>query len=199
MQGENPRDRRITEATRSASAREEDTETERSLIDHRAIGGNKDGRDELAAVGRNGQKATSKGNKAQEGQADERPQQARAGTDCPAEQGLGGPIPRRYDNNDDAGNGGIGKVADRRRRKVRGGKDARRRASAAGEENPSRGMKLDAGKRPSDDQQGRPQQWGRTRGWPNHRMKVQKRIEPHDWQQGATNLRVIQRNKPTRS
>lgn len=127
------------------------------------------------------------------------PSKANAGTDCPAEQGLGGPIPRRYDTNGDAGNGGIARVADRRRSKVRGGKDARRRTSAAGEESPSRGMKLDAGRSPSGDQQGRRQKWSRTWGWPNHRMKVRKRIEPHDWQQDATSLRVIQRNKPTRS
>jgi len=135
------------------------------------------------------------------------PSKALAGTDCLAEQGLGGPIPRRYDNNDDAGNSSIAKVADRRRSKVRGGKGERRRAPAAGEESPSRGMKLDAGKVPAfrtgaasaavtsrDDHSD-----VAAPGAGNHQTKVRKRIEPHDWQQDATSLRVIQRNKPTKS
>lgn len=183
---------------RSASAREETrsrSDSQRPSSNRREQGWEGRPRPRRARA----QEATSKGNKAQEGQADGTPSTADAGTDCLAEKGLGGPIPRRYDTDDDAGNGGIAKVADRRRSKVRGGKGARRRASAAGEESPSRGMKLDAGKCPSDDQQGRLQRCSRFRGWPNHRMKVRKRIEPHDWQQDATSLQVIQRNKPTRS
>jgi hypothetical protein len=49
------------------------------------------------------------------------------------------------------------------------------------------------------DQQGTTTAMWPNRGAGNHPTEAQKRIEPHDWQQGATNLRVIQRNKPTRS
>jgi len=114
-------------------------------------------------------KATSKGNKAQEGQANGRAHNAFDGTDCPAEQGLGGPIPRRYDPNGEAGNGVITKVADRRRRKVRGGKVERRRPTAAGKENPSGGMKVDAGTCPFGDQQGIIAAMRRFLGLANHR------------------------------
>lgn len=177
--------------------RDRDTETERS----HQLARNRQNRWEGSPRPR--QARTTEGNLEGEqgpGRTGQRtPSKALAGTDCLAEQGLGGPIPRRYDNNDDAGNSGIAKVADRRRSKVRGGKGERRRAPAAGEEHPSRGMKLDAGKTASGDQQGQAQQCGCIWGWPNHRVQVERRIEPHDWQQDETSLQVIQRNKPTKS
>jgi hypothetical protein len=125
----------------------------------------------LGHSARNDMKATSKGNKAQGGQANERPNTALAGTDRPAEQGLEGPRPsdttkrrswkrRRRE------------AADRRRRKVRGGKgrgDAHRTGWKRLELRVGRvlrgvrtSMRETAVRVTSTE---RRQQWHRSRGW----------------------------------
>jgi len=87
--------------------------TERPLIDCRAIGGNTDGRDINAMVGddedesdaghrdvrlirKNGLEGDLEGEQGPGRTGQRPPSQAIDGTDCPAEQGLGGPISRRY-------------------------------------------------------------------------------------------------------
>lgn len=102
-------------------ARGKQNGTERPLIDLRGIAGNKDGRDVEATAGRDGKRATqgvvtSGPNARTDTKAtSEGRDPGRTGRRAPeygaqryrlsAEQGLGGPVPRRYDRDDDAGNG----------------------------------------------------------------------------------------------
>jgi len=112
VRSDHPSDRRVTEATRSASAREGRTARSGLSSTHERSWGTQMGgtsrlrRAETGTRAAQGAvtsgpnessdtKATSKGNKAQEGQANEDLNREFDGTDCSAEKSLGGPVPRQ--------------------------------------------------------------------------------------------------------